>query len=409
MDTASSHWIGVLAYQEHDALHQRATTFLQQVGWEAVTRICSQKHQNIPCRLQNNFAVGRFNLVRHLIFEDGIEWAVRLRLPELPSDSDTAKVQDVELMMRCEIASMKYLKQKTSILVPEIHHYDLNPNNEVGARFVVVDYINGTTAYRLLMRKQRPLFTFGTEEQSAKLKQQMAQIQVELARCQFGQIGSLRHDEDSSEFTIGPDVETGLGPWKSSFAYYHDVVERSLKSCASKKELNNRQSFAAPILFKDLVHRYCSDDTGPFSLANRDFGFHNILVDDNFSIVGVIDFAGIMAAPKEIVGQFPAMSGMNPPAPGIPPRNDFVKAREEEERPLIEAYVALLRTLAVGPEAQIFANMMAIPNSLVQGMTDLACHQDFVIEQWMDSFVYLLRESVLKGSQTIPTGNELAS
>jgi hypothetical protein len=163
----------------------------------------------------------------------------------------------------------------------------------------------------------------------------MTQIQVELAQCQFGQIGSLRYDKTSGEFTIGPGSETGLGPWKSSFAYYHDAAEHALNS--SDMELNTKCSFALPLLFKELVCRYCSDDTGPFSLTNRDFGLHNILVDDKFSIIGVIDFDGIMAAPKEVIGQFPALCALGSPALGVPPGNEFVKAQEEQEKPSIEA------------------------------------------------------------------------
>ena len=40
----------------------------------------------------------------------------------------------------------------------------------------------------------------------------MAQIQVELAQCRFGQIRLLRYDEDSGKFTIEPEIETGLSP-----------------------------------------------------------------------------------------------------------------------------------------------------------------------------------------------------
>jgi hypothetical protein len=219
----------------------------------------------------------------------------------------------------------------------------------------------------------------------------MAQIQVELAQCQFGQIGSLRYDKGSGEFTIGPKSETGLGPWKSSFAYYHDAAEHALNSCASDMELNTRCSFALPLLFKELVRRYCFDDTGPFSLTNRDFGFHNILVDDNFSIIGVIDFDGIVAAPKEVVGQFPALCALDRLL------QEFVKAREEQEKPSIESYATSLRTLAIGSERQIFADIMSIPKSLVRGLNALISHQNFVNDQWMDSFLYLLRKRIIEG------------
>jgi aminoglycoside/choline kinase family phosphotransferase len=40
---------------------------------------------------------------------------------------------------------------------------------------------------------------------------------------------------------------------------------------------------------------------GPFSLKNRDFGVHNLLVNDGFETIGVIDLDGFMAAPTDVV------------------------------------------------------------------------------------------------------------
>ncbi len=256
---------------------------------------------------------------------------------------------------------------------------------------MLMEYINGNTAMELKERKECAPFVFGTKEQDARLRQQMAQIQIDLARCRFDSIGSLHFNEKDNGFCIGPDVVTGLGPWKSSFAYYIDAAEHALKSSVSKDELSSRHSFAVPLVFKDLITRFCSDDTGPFSLTNRDFGFHNILVDDSFSIIGVIDLDGIMAAPKEVVGQFPMLSGLDPPAPGIPPKNEWVRKREEEEKPWIESYAALLGEYADGPEREIFADIMAIPHAIVRGLTAFQMHQDFVNDECMDSFLYLLR------------------
>ena len=261
---------------------------------------------------------------------------------------------------------------------------------------MLMEYINGTTVTELSRRKECAPYVHGTEEQDARLRRQMAQIQVDLARCQFESIGSLRFDEKSNEFFIGPETVTGLGPWKSSFAYYKDVAEHSLLSSASKDELSSRHSFAVPLVFKDLVSRFCSDDTGPFSIANRDFGFHNVLVDEEFAIIGVIDLDGVMAAPKEVVGQFPVLSSLSPPAPGVPPSNSLVLARETKEKPLIESYASLLRELSGGPERQIFAGIMTTPHALVRGLNAFDMHQDFVNDNCMDSFLYLLREEGLK-------------
>ena len=284
----------------------------------------------------------------------------------------------------------------TNIPVPDIYFYDLDPKNKVGAPFMLMEYINGTTARELRQRKECAPLLFGTEDQDARLRQQMAQIQVDLARCRFDSIGSLRFDEKDDNFFIGPETVTGLGPWNSSFAYYNDVAEHALKSSASNDDLTSRHSFAVPLVFKDLVARFCSDDTGPFSLANRDIGFHNVLVDENFALIGVIDLDGIMAAPKEVVGQFPSISGLDPPPPGIPPSNPLVLKRQQVEKPFIESYAALLRGLADGPERQIFADIMTTPHALVRGLEHFKMHQDFVNDNWMESFLYLLRTEGLE-------------
>ena len=291
---------------------------------------------------------------------------------------------------------MNVPRLNTNIPVPDIHFYDLDPKNKVGAAFTLMEYINGNTAIELSGRKGCAPFVFGTKEQDARLRQQMAQIQVDLARCRFDSIGSLQFDEKEDEFFIGPELVTGLGPWKSSFAYYDDVAEHALRACASNDDLSSRHSFAVPLVFKDLVARFCSDETGPFSLTNRDLGFHNVLVDDDFAVIGVIDLDGIMAAPKEVVGQFPVLSGLDPPAPGIPPSDPLVLEREQEEKPLIESYAALLTQIADGPERRIFADIMTTPHALVRGLEAFGMHQEFVNDEWMESFLYLLRKEGLQ-------------
>ena len=285
-------------------------------------------------------------------------------------------------------------RENTNIPVPEIYLYDPDLSR-VGAPFMLMEYINGNTAMELSARKGCAPFVFGTEEQDARLRRQMAEIQVDLARCHFDSIGSLRFDEEKQEFCIGPLLMAGLGPWKSSFAYYSDVAEFVLKSSASYDEITSRHSFAVPIVFKNLMPRFCSNDKGSFSLTNLNLGFHNVLVNEDFSLIGVIDLDGIMAAPKEVVGQFPTLSGLDPPAPGIPPKNSLVLERERKEKPLIESYAALLRESAHGPERQIFAGVMTTAHALVRGLEAFGM-KGIVNDRWMDSFLYILRTQGLK-------------
>ena len=107
---ASSHWVGSEDYAEGGPFEERAETFLREVNWDALIQICSEAHQHVGCRLHENFSLGHFNLVRHVIFEDGDEWIARLRLPDIPAVFDQRELLAVESIMKSEIAATKYLR-----------------------------------------------------------------------------------------------------------------------------------------------------------------------------------------------------------------------------------------------------------------------------------------------------------
>lgn len=41
---------------------------------------------------------------------------------------------------------LTWKRAKTSILVPEVHSYNLDLTNDVGAPYILIDYIHGTVA-----------------------------------------------------------------------------------------------------------------------------------------------------------------------------------------------------------------------------------------------------------------------
>ena len=107
---ASSHWLGSEEYEEGDELHERAEAFLREIDWDILIQICSEAHHHLGCKLHEKFSLGHFNLVRHVIFEDGEEWIARLRLPDIPAVFGGRELLDVESIMRNEVAATKYLR-----------------------------------------------------------------------------------------------------------------------------------------------------------------------------------------------------------------------------------------------------------------------------------------------------------
>jgi len=87
---------------------------------------------------------------------------------------------------------------------------------------------------------------------------------------------SLYQDEQTSDFFIGSEIETGKGSWASTTDYYADLANHALEVCvhSAAPEIQMSCSFAIPVLFQHLMSLYSpSGSMGrPFSLVNRDFG-----------------------------------------------------------------------------------------------------------------------------------------
>ena len=162
----------------------------------------------------------------------------------------------------------------------------------------------------------------------------MARIQATIASFQFSKIGGIYYDDDTGDFFIGPELQTGQGPWTSSAEYYDDLARHLLKS-ASKDPLQNSQSFMVPSILNFLLRIRGEESNGPFRLANRDFGAHNVLVNEDFDVVGVIDFDGVMAAPLEVVAQYPLHCFLQVEPPGIVDTRPAVVERVAQTLPRI--------------------------------------------------------------------------
>ena len=139
-----------------------------------------------------------------------------------------------------------------------MYSYSADSTNDVGAPYILMDYIDGTVATELRVAKIFDVGLFGTPDQDRKFREQMASIQVELSSFKFDQIGSLYQDERTLDFFIGPEIETGKGPWTASMDYYTDLANHALQVCVADAapDVQTSCSFAIPILFKHLISLY---------------------------------------------------------------------------------------------------------------------------------------------------------
>lgn len=242
-----------------------------------------------------------------------------------------------------------------------------------------MDYLDGIPATEMKRKVDRKSNYYGTPEQDRHFRKQMAAIQAELSTHVFDKIGNLFYD-DKTGFYIGPDLDTGVGPWSSSLKYYQDTVDwiywLNLETIPREEYLKwRRTSCLLPLAFGKLLPIYSTETTGPFRLTNRDFGDHNVLVNENFDIVCVIDFDGLMAAPIEMVAQFP--QGLDWPVPkSFVEKNPMERQREDMKAPQLKEYVEFLkeeenalrqRSPSMLP-AEISSHMFSRGASIAQGL-----------------------------------------
>lgn len=293
------------------------------------------------------------------------------------------------------------VRARSNIPVPQVHSFDTEEHNDVGAPYILMDYIHGTVASELRLAKGCAVGLYGSAEQDQIFRREMAAVQANLVAFTFDRIGSLYQDPVTDDFFIGPDIETNKGPWRHSSVYFTDVAEHALQVCVNNaaSEVLTSASFLLPVVFSHLMKLVESDHTSgdnlaaPFCLTNRDFGPHNLLVDDHFHIVGVIDLDGIMAAPYEVAAQFPVLAGLDPEPPGHVETRPMALERITRTKPLIREYNYMVKEIeehSVPRGCKIGDIMLSNGARAVQGLNQYKSHQKHVNEIWMRAYARLL-------------------
>ena len=241
----------------------------------------------------------------------------------------------------------------------------------------------------------------GEPAQWQHLMYQMAEFQVELASLRLPFIGSIFEGE-RGDFMVGKDIWSEKGPFYTAQGYYEMLAMsvqmhamQRVKNTAELQIKNQSPGFLVPAYFNLLMPTLANahNDRGPFGLANQDFGLHNLLIDDDFNITGIIDIDGIMAAPLAVCTQYPIHSPFDHlPAPGcrVNPDDKGIPHYRNQAESYIEA-IRIAERRRVGeydstPIADAFEDASA---RFVRALHRYGSSQETGNEEWMASMLYL--------------------
>src|SRR5579859_8024078 len=120
--------------------------------------------------------------------------------------------------------------------------------------------------------------------------------QAKLWTLKFDKIGSLYKNSTTGCYEIGP-LANGLGgPYSTATEYYSAWIAKHATEPGA----------TSPFIpqLTEIVESIPEQDAGPFTLHHPDFGV-NIIIDDDYNILAVIDWEQTFTAPIELAGQFP--------------------------------------------------------------------------------------------------------
>ena len=252
---------------------------------------------------------GTFNIC-YWVQVEGLSklWVVRFPLIGLlPMDAMIAK-------FNCEIATLKFLREKTKVRVPKLIGYGLG-DDDISIPFMITENIVGlplTICWK----------DFGGNDRFVEsILNSLAQQYLELFLHPFDRIGSLCLTPDGKGWDIGTSPisvdqfdtsQDGFQitlskPHASSIDYYNSqahLFERRLTEQRNSvfDEPDAIGKFVTPEVFRRIIPHFINGkfNNGPFFLFHLDLHATNVIVNRHFKVEAILDWEFTSAVPTEV-------------------------------------------------------------------------------------------------------------
>ncbi|KAH7316853.1 kinase-like domain-containing protein [Stachybotrys elegans] len=252
---------------------------------------------NTPCKRARRLTRGARHEIFVLEFEETHTLFASLARAGYSCIARFARVKGHTVKERSETATIRYLKQQTSIPVPEIYYEDLDPDNDVGAAFVLMERLPGRHLYKI--------WDGLSLDHKKVVLSEIAPVVCQFGALRFDKIGCLT--DSGIGPLVSPCYSSPQGPFDSVLDYLHSFVRPDAV-----------ESLQLSRLFKEvqaeLAAFVCQNDTSylkqPFSLIHADFDAQNMLFVDSpdgsgLKLSGLIDFEFSHTGPLYFLYEYP--------------------------------------------------------------------------------------------------------
>lgn len=310
----------------------------------------------MSCKVVYPPLCGSFHVVFPIEFADGVMWMLKISVNGDHFDSIAAAA------LVSEARTMQMLKRETSIPVPAVYAFDTSPNNALSCPFMLMEKLCGTPLsyqwFNSEVSKAR------LEHFRVKVLQSLAGVMVQLNKFTLCTGGALVFDPDGAPIGLGgakvmdavaefnkavapqghqehqdpggknlaeetlvrlarsnapklsggrqgdddcsddEDIIWERGPFSCPKAYFLSNLDRS--DPAFRADAYERGTDMSLRLFIEWAFDESRNQDRRFVLTHPDLDVQNILVAEDGTVTGLIDWDGVAAAPREVgCAQYP--------------------------------------------------------------------------------------------------------
>ncbi|EGD97990.1 serine/threonine protein kinase [Trichophyton tonsurans CBS 112818] len=306
-------------------LEKKVKEFIDSIEPSLVCELASSLHpEKKSCKFFSDPKKGSYNVCFPIVFTEQVPNAAEpastqetterwmIRVPLLP------RLAFPEEKLRSEIATMKFIAEKTTIPIPRLYHYSINQDNILNLPFMAVEFITGNTLHGRISKLP--------EEREQHLYGQLADIYLQLHRHQFDRIGALTLDSNDENWVFehnrpltielndqelsgmkSSEIIPAHQTYSSTIDYVYTVMKLVFNDFYRSKDSVFNETDARNYLYgifasQGIVMEWVDerDNHGPFFLMHGDLRPPNIFVDDDLNIISVIDWEWSHTIPSQM-------------------------------------------------------------------------------------------------------------
>ncbi|RYC77892.1 hypothetical protein BFJ63_vAg19234 [Fusarium oxysporum f. sp. narcissi] len=286
-----------------EQLHSQKQAFIDSIDHDAVCRLASRYNNEELCHIFDS-KHGSFNACFFVEFpSSGTRWVVRIPIDPV--------VGEVWTKLQSEVATMRYIKNKTKIPLPDIHAYGRNEklvrDSSTTQAFLILDFVSGQPLDLQALRDD-------TLSRRKHFYAQLIEVMAQLRTLEFTKSGSLMPGHEAvpvvdnvlsiplNEFQVDSNQARSLPMAHSAREFALNQLnlmreEYRLPRSELSRETVEMEIFALNHL-KQLTQEL-ADAPNCFVLSHSDLRPTNIIVDDDLNITSILDWEWTHTVPRQ--------------------------------------------------------------------------------------------------------------